>query len=160
MKLYLIRHAKAMASSSGDFERELSEKGKNQCIELRNFIASKIITSKHKVHCSAAYRTKGTYALIFNRSEKVNFHKMLYLASANELMAFICSLESKEDIFLIGHNYGLSDLASYLTSKSVGMKTSACIEIDFPFQDSKFISKGTGEINSYHRCDIGDFDYL
>lgn len=160
MKLYLVRHANALESSSGDYERELSQKGNTQCIELRNFISSKKITSKNKVLCSAANRTKGTCSNIFTRYEDISFHKSLYLAGANDLLSFLCSLESMEDIFLIGHNNGLSDLASYLTGKSVGMKTAACIEIDFPFQNSKFISKGTGEINSYHRCDIGDFHYL
>tara|TARA_Y100000991_G_scaffold81463_1_gene61495 strand:+ start:12915 stop:13397 length:483 start_codon:yes stop_codon:yes gene_type:complete len=160
LKLYLVRHANALESSLGDYERALSEKGKNQCIELKNFIVLKEIDLNNKVYCSAAKRTKGTHSLIFNRSKKVSFHKSLYLASSNDLLAFLCSLQSKEDIFLIGHNNGLSDLASYLTGKSVGMKTAACVEIDFPFQNSKFISKGTGEINSYHRCDIGDFHYL
>ena len=156
----MARHAEAIASFSLDFERALSEKGKNQCVELKNFIALKEIGSNNKVFCSSAKRTKGTYSLIFNRSEKVSFHKSLYLASLNDLLAFICSLESKEDIFLIGHNNGLSDLASYLTGKSVGMKTAACVEIEFPFETSKFISKKTGDIRSHHRCDIGDFHYL
>lgn len=160
MKLYLVRHANALESSSGDYERELSQKGNAQCVDLRNFIASKKITSSNKLHCSAAYRTKGTCSRIFTSYEDVSFHKSLYLASASELLTFISALETTTDVFLIGHNNGLSDLASYLTGKSVGMKTAACVEIEFPFEDSKFISKGIGEIISYHRCDIGDLHYL
>ena len=160
MRLYLLRHANALESPLGDYERKLSEIGKSQCEALKNFIELKEMGINHKVYCSSAKRTKETCLMIFNRAEKVFFHKSLYLASSMDLLSFICSLESKEDIFLIGHNNGLSVFASYLTAKHVVMRTASCIEIRFPFDHSKFISKGTGEIQSHHRCDIMDSYYF
>ena len=160
MKLYLVRHANALESPLGDYERKLSEKGNVECVDLRSFILSKKITSKNKVLCSAAQRTKETYSNIFTTPEGVSFHKRLYLANAMDLLDFICSIDSDEDIVLIGHNNGLSQLASYLTAKHIVMRTASCVEIRFPFDHSKLISKGTGEIYSHHRCDIMDSYYF
>ena len=160
MKLYLVRHANALESPLGDYERKLSEKGNVQCVDLGSFIVSKKITSKKKVLCSSAKRTKETCFNIFNTSEGVSFRKGLYLASSMELLDCICSIASDEDIVLIGHNNGLSELASYLTAKHIVMRTASCVEIRFPFDHSKFISKGTGEIHSHHRCDIMDSYYF
>ena len=160
MRLYLVRHANALESPLGDYERKLSEKGNVQCVDLRSFILSKKITSKNKVLCSATKRTKETCFNIFNTSEGVSFHKRLYLANSMDLLDFICSIDSDEDIVLIGHNNGLSEFASYLTAKHIVMRTASCAEILFPFDHSKFISKGTGEIHSHHRCDIMDFYYF
>ena len=77
-----------------------------------------------------------------------------------DVLDFICSMNSDDDIVLIGHNNGLSRLASYLTAKHIVMRTASCVEIRFPFDHSKFISKGTGEIYSHHRCDIMDSYYF
>ena len=159
MKLYLLRHANASESSIGDFQRELSNKGIVQCEALEQFVLPKLNDDLVDIYCSAAKRTKQTHLHIF-KTRKTSFDKKLYLASASALLHFICELETDRTLVLIGHNNGLSDLASYLTDCIVGMQTASCIEIQFSCVNSSFISKGTGSINSSHRCQVSQFPYF
>ena len=159
MKLYLLRHANASQSSTEDFQRELSEKGIAQCEALAEFVLPKLKDGLVDLCCSAAYRTKQTHLHVF-KTMKAKFDEKLYLASASALLHFICELETDRTLVILGHNNGLSDLASYLTDCIVDMQTASCIEIQFSCVNSSFISKGTGSINSSHRCQVSQFPYF
>ena len=159
MKLYLLRHANASESNIGDFQRELSNKGIVQCEALAEFVLPKLKDELVDLYCSSADRTKQTHHHVF-KAMKAKFDEKLYLASAPSLLHFICELEIDRTLVLLGHNNGLSDLASYLTDCKVDMQTASCIEIEFSCANSSFISKGTGSINSSHRCQVSQFPYF
>ncbi len=157
MRLHLIRHANAEISavSGKDFHRSLSEKGLLQCKKTKSLLLN-LSWSQREVQAfsSSALRTKETANLLFDQQFDFSFHEDLYLCSVSNLMDFIWGLKTHCDIILVGHNNGLSDLASYFTEKNVFMKTGAVISIEFPLTSSEELSKGLGEITYAHRCNI------
>jgi phosphohistidine phosphatase len=99
-----------------------------------------------RVFCSSAQRTRQTWTEIADLfpSATISFHDELYLASASELLTFLSSKNSPQTSLLIGHNEGLSDLASYLTGSDLHLKTCGYLQLSFPFDHSGFISANTG----------------
>ncbi|MDG1350645.1 MAG: histidine phosphatase family protein [Crocinitomicaceae bacterium] len=153
MRLYLLRHADASSSSKGDFQRELSKKGIAQCKALSGFLSPKIKEDAVTIHSSASQRTRQTHSYVFD-TLNTTFHQTLYLATAQDLLQFICGLNTTRNIILLGHNNGLSNFASYLTGISVGMQTASCLALEFSCEQSNMISKGTAEIITFYRCQI------
>lgn len=152
MIVHLLRHAKTeMQSSTGrDFDRKLAPKGHKQCAQLKE-----IIEGKHwdipMIYCSSAQRTRETANLVFGESESFTFRDDLYLCEQSELLEFIRNLDTSTDIILIGHNFGLSNLASCFLEQDIYLKTGAMISIDFPFSKSSEISKESGSLLFAHR---------
>ena len=143
-----------MSSVSGkDFDRSLAPKGHHQCAELQTIIHSNI-SSKTNIFCSSANRTKETAALVFVKSRSIEYFESLYLSDLSGLLAFIWKQESDTDMLIIGHNFGISELASYLIGKQVVMRTSGFISIDFEGFTAKEISNSNGVLISNHRCSI------
>ena len=155
MIVHLLRHAKTEVSSSSgrDFDRRLVPKGHQQCAELQKNIYSKI-SSRTNIFCSSAHRTKETAAAVFDESRSIEYFESLYLTDLSGLLAFIWKQESDADMLIIGHNFGISELASYLIGKQVVMKTSGFISIDFEGFTAKEISNSNGVLISNHRCSI------
>lgn len=149
MRLYIIRHAAAeQGNYHKDFQRVLREKGENQLPEMTRFLL------KHRhhlmdVHLSSSRRTKDTYngILMGLNENSVHYHETLFHASLKTLLDFIwnCGTENK-DIAIIGHNPGLSDLASYFSGEDIYIRTGGIIILDFPFEKSTELSKECGEI--------------
>ena len=60
-------------------------------------------------------------------------------------------MTENEDLFIIGHNNGLSDLASYLIDDFIDLSTCDFITIQFNINTWQEISKGLGVvIDRYH----------
>ena len=85
---------------------------------------------------------------------KILYFDELYLCGRNNLLAFICNLKSENEVLIIGHNFGISELASYLIGKQVVMKTCGFISMEFPGFSVNEISASTGILKSNHRCTI------
>ena len=155
MIVHLLRHAKTeISSNSGrDFDRRLASEGHHQCVELQKIIQSNI-SLKTKISCSSANRTKETAALLFEESRSIDYFESLYLSDLSGLLAFIWKQESDADMLIIGHNFGISELASYLIGKQVVMRTCGFISIDFEGLTAKEISNANGVLISNHRCSI------
>ena len=155
MIVHLLRHAKTeISSNSGrDFDRRLASEGHHQCVELQKIIQSNI-SSKTKISCSSANRTKETAALLFEESRSIDYFESLYLSDLSGLLAFIWKQESDADMLIIGHNFGISELASYLIGKQVVMRTCGFISIDFEGFTAKEISNANGVLISNHGCSI------
>ncbi len=155
MKLHLLRHAKTDQNSSTgkDFDRKLLKKGKDQSEEMgkyfkkQNFNPSKII-------CSTAVRTKETITIIQKEQKinsKIEYVDELYLAEKEKIFSIISNMTENEDLFIIGHNNGLSDLASYLIDDFIDLSTCDFITIQFNINTWQEISKGLGVvIDRYH----------
>ena len=155
MIVHLLRHAKTEVSSNSgrDFDRRLAPKGHHQCSELQKII-HRHISLKTNVFCSAANRTKETAAIVFEQSRSIEYFESLYLCDFSELLEFIWKQESDADMLIIGHNFGISELASYLLGKQVIMRTSGFISIDFEGFTAKEISYSNGVLISNYRCSI------
>ncbi len=129
LQLHLIRHAKTekTASTGKDFDRSLLPKGIKQAKELASFLENKKISEF--LLCSSAKRTLETKKIL---EEKIHFQSevnldTLYLASHLEILQLICQQKDTKEIWIIGHNEGISDLATYLTGNNIHMKTCAYI---------------------------------
>ena len=147
MTLHFLRHAKTnqVSPTGRDFDRELLPRGYEQLSELRSKLAQSPITVT-RVFCSSAKRTRQTWTEIADLfpNATISFHDELYLASASELLTFLSSKNSPQTSLLIGHNEGLSDLATYLTGSDIHLKTCGYLQLSFPFDHSGFISASTG----------------
>ena len=153
MILHFLRHAKTnqVSPTGRDFDRELLPRGYEQLSELKSKLAQSPITFT-RVFCSSAKRTRQTWTEIADLfpNATISFHNELYLASQQTLLNFLNQQQSTETILLIGHNEGLSDLASYLTGSDIHLKTCGYVQLSFPFDHSGFISSNTGNIlNSF-----------
>lgn len=158
-KLYLLRHAKtAQHSSTGnDFDRALEEKGKRQVKSLAHFINHNLVSSPIDCLVSSAKRTCQTFEGIRPALEKdtpistINFDDELYLASAESMLKTIWNYSSSNNLFVVGHNNGISDLASYLTEKEILFGTAELILLSFECDSWNEISKGTARIENRFR---------
>jgi phosphohistidine phosphatase len=148
MELILIRHAKAenVSQSGKDFDRGLSDKGKEQVKLLATHLTNKLNTIQ-EVHVSSAKRTRKTYKGIEDLLPvKAEFNETLYLASFKVLLDFICQKRTNKQLVLIGHNEGLSQLASYLLDEDIHMSTAACLHLKFEVDDWTLCSRGTARL--------------
>ena len=155
MRLFLLRHAKANENllKGKDFDRFLSKKGSRQAKLIRSFLKVNFQDEKFDVHCSKARRTHETFKLIEEYIDVNHFHltEDLYLASYKELLNYINKIEIHEkNLLIIGHNNGLSELASYFLGEKVQLPTCGLIVLDFPFDKATALSKDTAtEVNRF-----------
>ena len=133
MKLYLIRHAKTdpHSSTGKDFDRKLLPRGKQQALELSTFLNEQQIHVE-KVLCSSAIRTKETWRYLSeNWTAPIEFVPELYLCNHLTMLQLINNSNCQEDLMIIGHNEGISELATYLSGTTVHMKTGMLVELTF-----------------------------
>ena len=157
MKLHLLRHAKTdkYSNSGRDFDRKLMEKGKLQANGMAEFLTTKNWQDT-VLFCSSAKRTKETFAYIQkkNKFKKVSFDQSLYLAELKDLLEFIWKVDSKNDLFIVGHNNGLSDLATYFFGEDTHLKTCTYLCISFEAEFSSEWSRDLGIIQEVYRPEV------
>ena len=135
-KITLLRHGNSLFqdSNTNDWSRPLSPEGEKECHDVAKFIKdchplpSKIISSN-------ARRTIETVKILLEKNKWdsviLNVDKELYLASANLLTEKIQSQsESINDLIIVGHNPGLSELSSSLLKQSIYLPTSGCVSLN------------------------------
>jgi phosphohistidine phosphatase len=149
MKLHLIRHAKTeqFSPTEKDFDRQLMERGKNQGAELNNFLLNQELKNT-LVFCSSAARTAETLSHIkenFN-SEHCFHERSFYLCSEKTYLDWLWKQNHNKDILIIGHNFGISDLANYFLDDTIEMKTAEYTCISFPSESWKETSRSTGSL--------------
>ena len=154
MLLHLLRHAKTNHNSPTglDYDRELLPRGYEQISELKQFFETHPIAPKH-ILCSSAMRTRQTLAELqdFWPLAQMQFIDELYLASKQEILSAICALQTSDEILVVGHNEGLSELAMTLARPRHLLKTCGFVSIAFPFETSAYISADTGTVTAMFR---------
>jgi phosphohistidine phosphatase len=144
-KVFLLRHSDAEYSSStgSDFDRKLTIFGLEKVLQYRTDYLK--IIAVDAVFCSTATRAMETVEVLKMSIEKRSFHKNLYEASAEDLVDFIQSISNQyNSILIVGHNPGLSGLASYLCGDLFLLNTCQLIEIDLEIVDWKLLTRGIG----------------
>jgi phosphohistidine phosphatase len=155
MKLHLLRHAKTdQKSSSGkDIDRKLLTKGQKQSLEMGKYF-NDIGFDPSIILCSSSVRTRETIAQIqklHTFKSDIIYLENLYLCKKEELLLILCGQINTKDVFIIGHNDGLSDFASYLTDDYIDLKTCDFVTIDFEINTWQEASKGLGKVtNRFH----------
>ena len=111
MKLAIIRHAHANASgASGDFSRELSNRGHQQAVQAANFLNSSEFIADYAV-VSAAVRTSQTFADL-GLDCPTEYSLAAYNANATTLARLVQEApDDAQSIGLVAHNPGVTDLA-------------------------------------------------
>jgi phosphohistidine phosphatase len=149
MKLFLLRHGKTEPNSitGKDFDRKLMEKGIQQAKEIGKYLKRNNINPP-VILCSSSVRTKETIRNIQKETvftSKIDYLNDLYLCNKKELLSILFSQNHSKDIFILGHNNGLSDFASYLIEDFVDLKTCDFIEIELNIESWNEASKGLGK---------------
>lgn len=152
LRLHLVRHGKTerISPSGNDFDRRLIERGINQ---------SRSVGLHHQwgndleVFCSSAERTRQTYNEI--RSQvglpDPTYSKELYLCGLDDYLDFIWRIKGSSELLFVGHNFGISDLATYLTDQQIELRTGEYIVIEFEQDNWNETSMGMGRIIYRHR---------
>ena len=152
MKLHLFRHCKTetMTPTGKDFDRKLMPKGVAQSKLLADFFNEQTLEDCFYFSSSSA-RTRETVTRTFSKTiqKEVQYKDELYLASAADLVQFVSALATTSDVFIIGHNEGLSDLVHYLTEEPIELQTGDYISIHFDVENSAMITAGTGIKSDY-----------
>jgi len=154
LTLQLIRHAKTeqQSASGKDFDRKLTEKGIAQANLLGQYIQYYHL-ERGKILCSTAMRTRQTHSIICQMTSEpceIDHRGELYHATKDELLE-VLKKEKASTVTIIGHNEGISDLASYCADEAIYMQTSEIITLSFPFLAWEHISLGTGIISLRYR---------
>ena len=155
LQLNLIRHAKTepQSKSGRDFDRELLPKGRKQAELLAAFLQENDIKLGN-VFCSTAARTKETAAFITKTIAcHVEFFEELYLASHSELKQFIEN-QKGDTITIIGHNEGISELATLLNGELLLLQTAGIIQLQFELDEWAAIGQDTGIIAARFRPEV------
>lgn len=154
--IYLIRHAKSSwnSFSLNDFDRPLNNRGKKDA----PFIGKKLkflLFNPDKILSSPSKRTTKTIKLIskevgFNFNNVI-FKQELFLASLHTYKSELNSLSNTiQSVAIVGHNYGISDFANYLTDNAVGaMPTCGVTKINFDIDSWEEIIEGLGNVEFY-----------
>jgi phosphohistidine phosphatase len=158
LQLHLIRHAKTekQALTGRDFDRRLLPKGIKQARALASYLENKQIGEF--LLCSSAKRTQETKNILEERlrfQSKVNL-ETLYLASHLEILQLICQQQDAIEIWVIGHNEGISDLASYLTGKNIHMKTCAYVCLKPTIDQWAYLTANSCVLADVFRPEIDD----
>ncbi len=144
-QLILLRHAKSVSHlTASDFNRKLNDKGVLDTPKVAQaFILLNIIPDI--ILCSTAVRTQETLAL-FKQSIALNspveFLDELYHASASEIFDIILKYPQYKTIMVVGHNFGISNLANQLSTDGA-QEMNTCGLYVFNFPENIELNKGT-----------------
>jgi phosphohistidine phosphatase len=149
MKIHLLRHAKTeqLSTSGKDFDRKLKDRGVLQSKEMAQFLSSNDIHGL-ETWCSTAKRTRQTLTYLSDtlKPSKLEFMDDLYLCEQETFLKKLWDLNRANDLFIIGHNDGLSDLASYFADEMIHLSTCEYICFSFSADSWAELSRGTGII--------------
>ncbi len=152
-QLFIVRHAKSDWGDFNirDFDRPLNERGHRNAPEMAERFVKKGLSAELIVSSPAlrAFTTANYFAKAWDiEPTLVNTNDAIYEANKTTLLSIINKFNNQyEKIALFGHNPGLTDLLNYLTDDfSVSMPTCCVAIIEFPFDDWKLISEGTGKL--------------
>ena len=124
-KLYLLRHAKSSWNypELDDFERPLNKRGRSDLPVMarvinKHGIKPDLIVSSPALR--AAFTAINVIQLAGISEDLLTYDNMIYEASTSMLLNLIKSTNDKIDsLMFVGHNPGLTTLASYLSDKQV-----------------------------------------
>lgn len=155
MKLHLIRHAKTnqLSSSGKDFDRALLPKGDAQLELLKYKISAK---EEDIILSSSSKRTKQTAIALFPK-QQIKFYDDLYLCSVRTFLEHIWSQQKSVDLWIVAHNFGISDLLNYFTDDDIEMRTGEYVSISFQINAWIEASRSTGTIVDRYRPEPSDY---
>jgi phosphohistidine phosphatase len=152
-RLYLIRHAKSSWDTPGldDIDRPLNKRGKRDA----PFMGARL---KHYgiqpglIYASPARRATTTARLIAGcvgyPEERIEQHAGIYSSELNRLLVLVQQTDNNVDeLFLVGHNYVITDFAEYLTNEVLGnIPTCGIVGVAFEVRTWRDVAGGSGKM--------------
>ena len=155
-QLLLVRHAKSDWGELhvDDFDRPLNKRGHRNASEMAERLVEKRTIPQLLVSSPAlrALTTAKYFTEAFGySSDGIVLEPSIYESSTSTLLKIVNNFQNQYDfIALFGHNPGLTNLAINLADFDVyNIPTCGMVLIEFPFEDWKMISNGTGEVKFY-----------
>ncbi|WP_136805400.1 SixA phosphatase family protein [Desulfosediminicola flagellatus] len=152
-RLFLIRHAKSSWDHPGldDIERPLNKRGKRDAPFMGSRL-KKFNINPDMIYTSPAKRARKTAKQIALNIgypvEKIEQHAGIYTSDMNRLLLLVQETENSIDtLFLVGHNYVLTDFAEYLTGEVFGnIPTCGIVGVAFPIESWREVHQEKGEM--------------
>ena len=152
-RLYLIRHAKSSWDTPGldDIERPLNKRGKRDAPFMGGRLKHYSV-QPDLIYSSPAKRALSTAKIIADcigyPKERILQKAGIYSSEMNRLLVLIQETDSAVDtLFLVGHNYVLTDFAEYLTSESLGnVPTCGIVGVAFTITSWHEVGGARGEM--------------
>ncbi len=152
-RLYLIRHAKSSWADVDleDFARPLNKRGKKDGPKMAARLAKAgvrpdlIVGSPAKrAKKTAIYMAKGTG---YDKGA-IEYYDELYLGALSSYLQLLAQLSAKvESLFLVGHNYTITELAEYLIGRSLGnIPTCGVVAVEYARQEGFTSRPGGGKL--------------
>ena len=126
----IVRHCESSPAKSGesDYERVLSDKGKDQAQQLRSWAMDSQALAKYgptTALVSSAARTRETFKRAFEDTpfvKTVNFSELIYNGkrdvSAEDLLIYLAAIDSVvTSLLLVAHNPSVHELVFSLTQE-------------------------------------------
>lgn len=157
LKLYLLRHGKATNPEGypEDYDRPLNKKGVLQINQI-GYRLKKGELYIQQILSSSAIRTVETTKIVnyYLNVQQVKYEKELYLASEETILDFIVKNASSKSVLYVGHNFGISDIATYLEDDTNSLATGQLMEFEFDVDDWNLITKGSGKLINVYIPDV------
>lgn len=151
--LVLIRHAKSSWSdqSLSDYDRPLNKRGKRDAPFMAEQMRKREGVRPDLFLSSPAKRARKTAkhiaAAMSYPVASIVFMRELYLADEDDLFETVAQTdEAVKTLFLVGHNYGLTDLADVLTGADIdNVPTAGIVGIEIT-KKWKEMRRGEGKL--------------
>ncbi len=159
-RLILIRHAKSSwkEENLSDFERPLSKRWFKELDFLKK-ILKKLDLKIDFVISSSSNRTKETLKNIFKslkiKEKNIVYDKLIYDNNNSSKLDYYIDLISKTDnsknnIWLVWHNYFITNLLRFLTwNENLELKTGSIVIIDFDIENWENIKNKKWDIRFF-----------
>ncbi len=138
--LLILRHADSSWNDPrfNDHERPLNERGRSDAPRVGSFLVERELIPDRIVSSTArrAVQTAKLVADAFRSRVEVEQSGSLYLAPPEGYAKVVAQGGGSADrLMLVGHNPGVSALATYLTGESVRMPTAGLAVVESPVDD-------------------------
>lgn len=137
-RLFLIRHAKSSWTdpSLDDFDRPLNKRGRADAPEMAGRLG-RLPVKPDLIVASPARRARKTAIQMAKGTgydkQEIRFYEELYLGSLSYHLQLLETLfQNVETLFLVGHNYTITELAVYLTGVGIdNVPTCGVVAIEY-----------------------------
>lgn len=152
-RLYLIRHAKSSWDNPGlaDLDRPLAKRGKRDAPFMGGRL-KEFGVHPDLIYASQARRARKTAEIIAScvdyPPEGIQQQDGIYTSDMNQLLTLVRETADTVDVlFLVGHNYVLTDFAEYLTAEVLGnVPTCGIVGVAFEIGSWQEVGGGRGEM--------------
>ena len=153
-KLTLIRHAKSSWDDETlkDFDRPLSKRGKSDAPFMAKILKEQG-NYPDMILCSPALRARKTAQVFAKELEfehGITYNEAIYEAKVATLLKIITSVDKKvQNLFLVGHNPSLNELAANFLEFEENIVTCGIVEIEFSCEKWSEISARNARLLSF-----------